>query len=97
MVNACFISLQNLNNVEITDETGFTSAGNITVDPLFLNTSDLDGEDDILFTSDDGLSLQSGSPARNTGTNTDAPATDIAGVSRPQGGTVDMGAYEFVE
>jgi predicted outer membrane repeat protein len=80
----------------ITDDTGFAAAGNINADPLFLST-DLDGLDNILMTSDDGLSLQSGSPCINTGTNTGAPSTDIAGVSRPLGGTTDIGAYEYVE
>ena len=43
------------------------------------------------------FTLQSGSAAKNTGTNTGAPSTDIYGASRPQGGTTDMGATEYVE
>lgn len=38
--------------------------------------------------------LLAGSAAINTGNNTGAPATDQRGVSRPQGGTVDIGAFE---
>lgn len=40
------------------------------------------------------LSLESGSPAINSGNATYAPQTDFAGQARPQGGTVDRGAYE---
>jgi len=39
--------------------------------------------------------LKSTSPAINKGTATSAPKTDIAGVARPRGGAVDIGAYEF--
>jgi predicted outer membrane repeat protein len=35
-----------------------------------------------------------GSPAINAGSNAGCPATDARGVSRPQGPTCDMGAYE---
>ena len=40
------------------------------------------------------LHLQPSSPCIDTGTSTDAPAADILGVARPQGSSVDMGAYE---
>jgi hypothetical protein len=39
-------------------------------------------------------SLRAGSPAINAGNNAGAPATDQRGVARPQGGLVDIGAYE---
>ena len=38
--------------------------------------------------------LLCGSPAINAGSNTGAPATDQRGLTRPQGGTVDIGAVE---
>jgi hypothetical protein len=53
---------------------------------------------DVRFVSITGsdFRLQSISPAVNAGTATSAPATDILGVTRPQGGTVDAGCYEYV-
>lgn len=42
----------------------------------------------------DTTALLSGSPAINRGSNTGCPATDQRGVTRPQGGTCDIGAYE---
>jgi len=40
--------------------------------------------------------LASTSPAIDAGTNTGCPATDARGVSRPQGTSCDIGAYEYV-
>ncbi len=42
------------------------------------------------------IPLLKSSPARNAGSNAAAPATDQRGVARPQGGTADIGAYEYV-
>ncbi len=58
--------------------------GNISADPLFVNQN---GND---------LHLTSLSPCINKGTTLEAPANDLDGVSRPQGGYFDMGAYEYV-
>ncbi len=66
----------------------------LATDPLFVNTGDLDGPDDLFGNANDGLQLQAGSPSANTGTATGAPATDITGLARPVGGTYDRGAYE---
>ncbi|MDP3913850.1 MAG: choice-of-anchor D domain-containing protein [Bacteroidota bacterium] len=63
------------------------------VDPLFVNAADPDGGDNSWITGDDGLRLQIGSPANNTGTAAGSPATDILGVARL--GNTDIGAYEF--
>ncbi|OWY20495.1 T9SS C-terminal target domain-containing protein [Sphingobacteriales bacterium UPWRP_1] len=74
---------------------GAAAAGNIFAqDPLFVNAADIDGPDNQHRTADDGLRLQTGSPAVNTGNNTGVAATDITGATRIQGGTVDIGAYE---
>ena len=42
------------------------------------------------------MAIDSSSPAYNTGVATGAPATDQRGVTRPQGGLFDIGAYELV-
>lgn len=42
------------------------------------------------------FSLQSVSPCRDEGVTAGAPATDYAGISRPQNSVFDIGAYEFV-
>jgi len=51
------------------------------------------------MTADDGLELVGTSAAVNTGRNTAIPSgitTDITGANRIIGGTVDMGAYEYL-
>ena len=76
---------------------GYSGTGNISSDPLFIDSADADGADNIFGTADDGLHLQAGSPAINTGSNAAVPAgvtTDIAGAARIQDGIVDIGAYE---
>jgi LPXTG-site transpeptidase (sortase) family protein len=42
------------------------------------------------------LPINSGSPAYNVGDNSYCPATDQRGVTRPQYGRCDLGAYEYV-
>ena len=59
--------------------------------PLFVNLADGDGADNVWGTSDDGLRLQCGSPAINTGTGS-IPALDIIGIARTT--PLDIGAYE---
>jgi predicted outer membrane repeat protein len=61
-----------------------SSAGNISADPLFVNAAS------------GNFHLSPGSLAINAGTNVGAPATDKDGTLRPQGGVVDMGAYEVI-
>ncbi|NLN94396.1 MAG: DUF11 domain-containing protein [Candidatus Hydrogenedens sp.] len=63
-------------------EGGFKGAGNIDADPLFVNAPQ-------------NLRLQSGSSCIDTGTDSDAPDTDISGRTRPYGAGYDMGAYEY--
>jgi len=62
---------------------GSIEAGNISLDPLFINSAIND------------YHLRGESPAIDAGTPIDAPPADHDGVTRPQGGTVDMGAYEY--
>ncbi|RYD51404.1 MAG: T9SS type A sorting domain-containing protein [Sphingobacteriales bacterium] len=69
-----------------------SGAGIITADPLFVSSSSPAGADGTFRTADDGLALQSCSPAVNSGTGT-TPATDLSGNSRV--GTLDLGAYEY--
>ncbi|QQS29861.1 MAG: right-handed parallel beta-helix repeat-containing protein [Sphingobacteriales bacterium] len=72
---------------------GATAQGNLFAqDPMFLNNTTPEGEDLIYFTGDDGLRLQTNSPAINAGTLINAPTTDILGTFRDT--QPDIGAYE---
>jgi hypothetical protein len=63
-------------------DVSYTTSGNITSsDPLFVNWWS-------------GWHLQTGSPAINAGLTLGSVTSDFDGVSRPQGGAYDMGAYE---
>lgn len=64
-----------------TGATG-TSVGATSATPSFVNASAND------------YRLNAGSPGVNQGTSTGAPTTDHNGVTRPVGGTVDIGAFE---
>jgi hypothetical protein len=64
-------------------QDGYTGPGNIDVDPLFFHGASGD------------VRLQPGSDCIDAATPDGAPDTDILGVLRPQGGGIDMGAYEF--
>ena len=73
---------------------GITTGGHGFIASDLLNVNPLLG---VLANHGGGtftVSLLPGSPAINAGNNTGAPATDQRGVARPQGGTVDIGAYE---
>jgi PKD repeat protein len=58
-------------------------ASNLAADPLLVDTMAGD------------FRLQFGSPCIDAGTGSDAPGSDIVGVSRPQGNGFDIGVYEF--
>ncbi|MHC4086340.1 MAG: fibronectin type III domain-containing protein [Planctomycetota bacterium] len=75
---------------------------NISQDPKFFDTDDLDGPDNLFMTLDDGAEIGSDSPCIDTGNNTPVTESyDIIGRTRIIDGdevspaTVDMGAYEF--
>lgn len=75
--------------------TGTTnSGGNLNQDPQFFAAGDLDGADNLLGTSDDGLALMSASPAIDLYGGSGALASDIAGRPRNVGNGYDSGAYE---
>ncbi len=62
--------------------------------PLFRDSTDVDGIDNILGTIDDGIFLQYTSPAIDTGSLTlITPITDITGYTRTN--RFDLGAYEY--
>ncbi|MCW3091660.1 MAG: hypothetical protein JWP81_2729 [Ferruginibacter sp.] len=71
----------------------FNATTTFSGNPLFVNPADPDGPDNIWMTADDGLSIQSTSPAINAGTLAGAPTTDIRGFART--GNPDQGAYEY--
>jgi hypothetical protein len=63
--------------------SGTTLSNNLTTDPKFVNPSASD------------FHLQVGSPAINAGMTLSAVTTDFDAVSRPQGASYDIGAYEY--
>ena len=82
------------NNPNPNDPLSYTATTTLTgTDPKFVNSADPDGPDNLWMTADDGLALQSTSPAVNAGTAAGAPPTDILGVTRT--GNPDQGAYEY--
>ena len=65
------------------DQAGYAgSNGNLDEDPLFVDAAG------------GNYRLQEGSPCIDAGTGIDAPTNDLAGVARPQGAGIDVGAYE---
>lgn len=95
----------------VTGANDFGSGFLISTDPMFVDPSNVKGPDNIWGTADDGLRLQSTSPAIDVvgdnslpfdtndldqdGDTTEALSLDIAGNARKQGNAMDLGAYEF--
>ena len=74
-----------------------SSTGTFIAIPFTIDPSNLNHQDPLFVGSATGdYRLAKGSPCIDTGTSTDAPATDMAGTSRPRGQGYDMGAYEYV-
>ena len=63
-----------------------TATGTITSDPLFVSYNAL---------GTGNYKVSKSSPAIDRGNATKAPKVDFAGVARPRGAAVDVGAYEF--
>lgn len=76
---------------------GSDGGGNIDADPVFVNAQDLDGDDDLLCTTDDGLQLDGDSPCIDAGDDSAVcKSFDITANLRKVFDSVDMGAYEFI-
>jgi hypothetical protein len=75
-------------NLESLNECSFTAAGDLT------NTDPKLGELDDNGGPTETRSIGLDSPALDGGANASCPATDQRGVSRPQNGTCDIGAFE---
>ncbi|HPS56228.1 MAG TPA: choice-of-anchor Q domain-containing protein, partial [Sedimentisphaerales bacterium] len=95
-----------LNGVNCAGTDSIDGGGNISGTPIFVNSNDPDGNDDLWMTSDDGLMLSSNSPGIDAANGNEAPLIDILGNSRYDDpyttntgiGTpdyVDIGAYEY--
>lgn len=69
--------------------------GNLTTNPQFVNISNGIGVDNHWMTSDDGLRLQSSSPAVDAGENSGVPSADILNNNRIANSTIDIGPYEY--
>lgn len=72
--------------------------GNIVGEnPRFVQLTDPDGPDNIMFTADDGIRLANCSPAINSGTSDAGTilSRDILNQPRIFGNSIDIGAYEF--
>lgn len=76
---------------------GTDNGGNLDSDPLFANSGNPAGSDNIFGTGDDGLILAAGSPSADSGNANTANPIDIIGRMRPAGNGFDMGAYEGVQ
>jgi hypothetical protein len=63
-----------------------TITGSISSNPLFVNYQ---------ATGSGNYRVLAGSPAIDRGTSVNAPKVDFAGVARPRGAAVDVGAYEY--
>jgi hypothetical protein len=86
----------NSNTTNLANNIATTSAAPLNGNPGFINTSDINGADNIYFTADDGLNILSTSIAVNAGANLTVlwHPRDIIGTDRNYL-TPCIGAYEF--
>ncbi len=70
-------------NIALRQQTGTTTANNLTTNPLFVNATAKD------------FHLKAGSPAIDTGATINFISDDFGGNARPQGSGHDIGAYEL--
>ncbi|TAG65605.1 MAG: right-handed parallel beta-helix repeat-containing protein [Runella slithyformis] len=70
---------------------GYLGVANLSSGPKFVNQNDWNAAPNGTMGD---YRLLACSPALNVGTSVGAPALDLLGNARPQGGGVDMGAYE---
>jgi len=90
------VSYSCIQDADPNDEDVFSGTGNIDDDPLFAEAL---GADNVGGTEDENLRLLPGSPCLDAGNNAAVPPslpTDLDAGPRVIGGTVDMGAYEFI-
>ncbi|MBI5964181.1 MAG: S-layer homology domain-containing protein [Chloroflexi bacterium] len=82
----------NINNLVVANAASPNNCGNPTfaADPKLGSLANNGG-----FTQT--MALTPGSPAINTGDDTNCPATDQRGIARPQGAHCDIGAYEIIQ
>lgn len=87
-----------VSDIDLTNQTTphviTSGTGNLSVDPLFMNSANPIGPDNCWLTEDDGLRFQASSTLIDAGTLEDAPTSDIQG--NPRFSNPDLGPYEFV-
>lgn len=92
----------NCNGSGTVTSQGANLSDNYTCGTWFTASGDLNGVDPLLGSlqnnggSTPNHALLPGSPAINAGSNAGCPATDQRGISRPQGGTCDIGSFERI-
>ncbi|MDR0305336.1 MAG: hypothetical protein LBI42_00710, partial [Chitinispirillales bacterium] len=75
---------------------GYAGTGNISQNPIFVNTNSPEGNDGLYGTNDDGLQLSGNSPCISAGAESNIEF-DIRLMPRPQGDVIDLGAYEYYD
>jgi hypothetical protein len=99
-VRCCTLSVKNcdiMNGIDKINVDGNSRlidlGGNISQDPLFVDTANVLGSDNRFGTFDDGLMLLLGSPCHRAGDSAAAPSSDVIGTPKPTRYNPDIGAY----